>query len=137
MFFYSPFLGDRKKRCRTDKPSKNKASDLFLFARRRTKVRRVARFVCSIKLEILNNFCFFHCLRGSYRYLSYKNPLIYIVLCGLRFFYIPFFMPFLFINLLRYIGTHFGIFCIKICTDFFGIFRCKNCSAYHYFAICT
>ena len=57
--FYSSFLGDRKKRCRTDKPSKNKASDLFLLARRRTKVRRVARFVRSIKLVILNNLRFF------------------------------------------------------------------------------
>ena len=56
--FYSSFLGDRKKRCRTDKPSKNKASDLFLFTRRRTKVRRVARFVRSIKLIFLNKLCF-------------------------------------------------------------------------------
>ena len=55
MFFTAPFLGDRKKRGRTDKPSKNKASVLFLFARRRTKVRRVARFVRSIKLKILIN----------------------------------------------------------------------------------
>ena len=48
-FFCSPFLGDREKRCRTDKLSKIKASDLILLARRRTRVRRVAKFVRSIK----------------------------------------------------------------------------------------
>ena len=57
-FFCSPFLGDRKKRCRTDKLSKIKASDLILLARRRTRVRRVAKFVRSRKHNFFINFRF-------------------------------------------------------------------------------
>jgi len=59
-FFYSLFSGDRKKRCRTDKLSKIKASDLILLARRRTKVRRVAKFVRSIKHNFFINYMFFY-----------------------------------------------------------------------------
>ena len=55
-FFYNSFLGDRKKRCRMDKLSKIKASDLVLLARRRTKVRRVAKFVRSIKHNSFHQF---------------------------------------------------------------------------------
>ena len=44
--FYSPFSGDREKRWGTDKLSKIRASDLILLARRRSKVRRAAKFVC-------------------------------------------------------------------------------------------
>ena len=57
---------------------------MFLLARRRTKVRRVARFVRSIKLIILNNL-HFYCLRDSYRYQSCRNPRFYAV----RAFFTP------------------------------------------------
>ena len=70
------------------KPSKNKASDLFLFARRRTKVRRVARFVCSTKPK---NSIFIK-NRTFIGFSTYKSPFIYIVLCGLRFFTAPSFI---------------------------------------------
>ena len=87
----SPFLGDRKKRCRTDKLSKIKASDLILLARRRTRVRRVAKFVRSIKHNFFINFRFSIFLRGSIGLLNLQNPLLFPVLYGLRFFYIPLF----------------------------------------------
>lgn len=90
-FFCSPFLGDRKKRCRTDKLSKIKASDLILLARRRTRVRRVAKFVRSIKHNFFINFRFSLFLRCSIGLLNLQNTLLYLVLYGLRFFYIPFF----------------------------------------------
>ena len=77
--------GDRKKRCRTDKLSNNKASALVLFARRRTKVRRVAKFVRSIKHNFFFNFMFFVFLKGSTGLIYLQNPLLYIVLYGLRF----------------------------------------------------
>mgnify|MGYP003307309031 CR=1 FL=1 len=89
-FFCSSFLGDRKKRCRTDKLSKIKASDLILLARRRTRVRRVAKFVRSIKHNSFINFRFPVFLKGSIGLLNLQNPLLYLVLYGLRFFYIPF-----------------------------------------------
>ena len=90
-FFCSSFLGDRKKRCRTDKLSKIKTSDLILLARRRTRVRRVAKFVRSIKHNSFINFRFPVFLKGSIGLLNLQNPLLYLVLYGLRFFYIPFF----------------------------------------------
>ena len=65
---------------------------LVLLARRRTKVRRVARVVRSIKHKINNNFILLNILRGFCSFITCRNPLIYIVLCGLRFFYIPFFI---------------------------------------------
>ena len=64
---------------------------LFLFARRRTKVRREARFVRSIKHKILTIYVFWVVFRSSYKYLTCSNPSVYLVLCDLRFFYIPFF----------------------------------------------
>ena len=82
---------ERKKRCRTDKLSKIKVSDLILLARRRTRVRRVAKFVRSIKHNFLINFRFPVFLRGSIGLLNLQNPLLYLVLYGLRFFYIPFY----------------------------------------------
>ena len=94
MRFYSSFSGDRKKRCRTDKLSKIKASGLILFARRRTRVRRVAKFVRSI-----NNFRISVFFKGSIGLLNLQNPLLYPVLYGLRFFYIPillFFIKFMY-----------------------------------------
>ena len=90
----SSFSGDRKKRCRTDKLSKIKASGLILFARRRTRVRRVAKFVRSI-----NNFRISVFFKGSIGLLNLQNPLLYPVLYGLRFFYIPillFFIKFMY-----------------------------------------
>ena len=90
-FFYSSFLGDREKRCRTDKLSKIKASDLILLARRRTRVRRVAKFVRSIKHNFFINFRFPIFLKGSIGLFNLQNPLLYPVLYGLRFFYIPLF----------------------------------------------
>ena len=54
------------------------------------KVRRAARFVRSIKYKILNIFCFLKIIKGFCRYHTCLNPLVYLVLCGLRFFYIPF-----------------------------------------------
>ena len=89
-FFYSPFLGDRKKRCRTDKLSKIKTSDLILLARRRTRVRRVAKFVRSIKHNFFINFIFPVSLKGSIGLLNLQNPLLYLVLYGLRFFTVSF-----------------------------------------------
>ena len=64
---------------------------MILFARRRTKVRREARFIRSIKHE---NFTMiiFKIFRGSTGFIYLQNPLLYIVLCGLRFFYIPLFL---------------------------------------------
>ena len=92
MRFYSSFSGDRKKRCRTDKLSKIKASGFILLARRRTRVRRVAKFGRSIKYNFFINFRFSVFFKGSIGLLNLQNPLLYSILYGLRFFYIPFFI---------------------------------------------
>lgn len=65
---------ESKKRCRTDKPSKNKTFGLFLVPRRRTMVRRAARLVRSIKRKIDSYCCFLDCLKGSYRHISCEEP---------------------------------------------------------------
>ncbi len=56
-------------------PSKIKAEALVLFARRRTKVRREARFVRSIKRNISDNLILWDCFRGFCKYLPCTNPL--------------------------------------------------------------
>ena len=56
----------------------------------RTKVRRAAKFVRSIKHKKFLISDFYSDLWGSA--VNLQSPLIYIVLYGLRFFYIPIFM---------------------------------------------
>ena len=68
-----------------EQTEQNKASYLPLLAIKCTKVRRVARFVRSIKYNFFINFRFSIFLRGSIGLLNLQNPLIYIVLCYLRF----------------------------------------------------
>ena len=64
---------------------------LVSLARRRTKVRRVAKFVRSIKHKNQHQFPFFERFKGFRQVYDLSEPLvIYIVLCGLRFFYILF-----------------------------------------------
>ena len=48
---------------------------LVLPARRRTKVRRVARFVRSIKHKINNNFVLFKCFKGFLQFYNLPKPL--------------------------------------------------------------
>ena len=48
---------------------------LVLLARRRTKVRRVARFVRSIKHKINNNFVLFKYFKGFLQFYNLPKPL--------------------------------------------------------------
>ena len=89
-FFTASFQGIGKKRCRTDKLSKSKALNLVLLARRRTKVRRVAKFVRSIKHNFFFNFRFFRVFKGFYKLNLPAEP--FAIYCFIRsaLFYRPF-----------------------------------------------
>ena len=91
--FYSSFSGAWKKDAEWTNWAKNKAFACFSVTRRRTKVRREAKFVYSIKHKIYS-FCVcfkLYVLKGFSELLISKKPFICLVLCGLRVFYSPFF----------------------------------------------
>ena len=96
---------------RNGQTEQNQGFSLNLLARRRTKVRRTAKFVCSIKhktdafllMRLLQSF-------GLAIPLTYHvKALIFTVLYGHRFFYIP--APCLFLHL-QLLLRHF---CATLC----------------------
>ena len=81
---------------RMDKLSDNKAFALLSVTRRRTKVRREAKFVHSIKHYFLSVFCFLLLLFDKMLFWGIKKPLYMVFYAVYTFFTTPFalFSPF-------------------------------------------
>ena len=85
------FLGDRKN-AQNEQTEPNQSFCFDLGTRRRTKVRREAKFVYSKKAlfqAVLHINVNFKVLKGSFRALQPEETLSLFVFCGLHFFTAP------------------------------------------------